>query len=73
MKVNAHPCFVGLLAEMRHTGIAANHIKYGAAISACGKAHQWQGALGLLVEMRRADITVEGACEKGQQWHVALG
>ncbi|CAK0894730.1 unnamed protein product [Prorocentrum cordatum] len=55
-------------------------ISYSAGISACEKGEQWQRALALLREMRKAQLepnTVSynagiSACEKGLQWQRAL-
>ena len=57
--------------------VTGNVIGFNAAISACGKGGQWQRALSLLDDMRKAGATMDvisfsaavSACEKG--WAVA--
>ena len=56
-------------------------MSFSAAISACEKGKQWEGALGLLQEMVHQLLTPDvvsfnasiSACEKGKQWEGALG
>ena len=51
-------------------------MSFNAAISACEKGKQWEGALGLLQEMVHQllppDVvsfnTAVSACEKGKEW-----
>ena len=53
-----------------------NVVSWSAAISACEKGEQWEGALGLLQEMVHQLLTPDvvswsaaiRACEKGMQW-----
>ena len=42
---------LGLMAEMRAEGVAPDAFTFTTAITACGKAGQWERALGLLEEM----------------------
>ena len=65
---------------MRRIGVTVDTITYNAAISACEKGQQWQGAFVFCTEMRRMGVTADtitynvaiGACEKGQQWQGAF-
>lgn len=45
---------LGLMAEMRAEGVASDAFTFTTAITACGKAGQWERALGLLEEMEGA-------------------
>ena len=55
-------------------------ISFSVAISACGECSQWEQALSLLGEMRKAGMTRDvitfspaiSACEKGGQWELAV-
>ncbi|CAK0794992.1 unnamed protein product [Prorocentrum cordatum] len=72
----------GPVASQRDAGgeAGAHHLSYNAGISACEKGEQWQRALALLSEMRKAmlepDVTCYNAgisaCQKGEQWQQAL-
>lgn len=60
---------LGLMAEMRAEGVAPDAFTFTTAITACGKAGQWERALGLLEEMEGAGQPQEGG---GQQSTVAI-
>ena len=55
-------------------------VSYSAAISTCEKGKQWEGALALLQEMVRKELTPNvvsyssaiSACEKGKLWEGTL-
>ncbi|CAK0816302.1 unnamed protein product [Prorocentrum cordatum] len=65
---------------MREVKLEPDVISYGAGISACEKAEQWQPALALLSEMWEVQLEPDiiccnagtSACEKGEQWQLAL-
>jgi pentatricopeptide repeat protein len=65
---------------MRERGIEPEVITYNAAMTACGKASQWERALELLSEMRERGLEPDmitysvaiSACEKGSQKERAL-
>lgn len=69
-----------MLEEMISQHLESNVIVYGAAISACDKASQWQNAVALLRNLhdeRHAASLVccsaaMSACARGQQWEFAL-
>ena len=46
-----------MLLEMVHQSLTPNVVSWSAAISACEKGKQWEGALGLLQEMVRQLLT----------------
>lgn len=60
---------LGLMAEMRAEGVAPDAFTFTTAITACGKAGQWERALGLLEEMEGVWQTPE---EGGQHSPVAI-
>ena len=47
----------GLLQEMVHQLLTPNVVSWSAAVSACEKGMQWEGALGLLQEMPHQLLT----------------
>lgn len=52
-----------LLDAMRRRGPTPNVVTYNSTISACGKGQQWQQALGLLKDARRAKLRCLGRIE----------
>ena len=46
-----------MLQEMVHQLLTPNVVSWSAAISACEKGKQWEGALGLLQEMLHQLLT----------------
>ena len=63
-----------MLQEMVHQLLTPNVVSWSAAISACEKGKQWEGALGLLQEMVHQLLTPNvvswsaaiSSCEKGR-------
>ena len=70
-----------MLQEMMQQLLTPHVVRCSAAISACEKGKQWEGALGVLQAMVYQLLTPDVvswnaaicACEKGKQWEGALG
>lgn len=74
---------LGLMSEMRAEGLTPDCFTFSTAITACGRAGQWERALSLLDEMgtQREELCPSifainaaiAACARAAQWERALG
>ena len=68
------------LALLAEVGLGADKVTCNSAISACGRASEWQQALGLLELMEKKLLEADtiscnsaiSACEKAGKWQEAL-